>query len=420
MNVRLLVLAAVGCGVWSGVARASDWPQWMGPQRTGVSQEKSLLKEWPKDGPKLLWHVKDLGYGFGSVAVSTGRIYLLCNEGKDSESVVARSAKDGGKLWSTRLGKVGNPDQQPNYPAARSTPTVDGGFVYALSSDGDIACVEAVGGKLRWKKSLRTDFGGVPGIWAYSESPLVDGNKVVVTPGGPGATIVALNKKTGDVIWKSAVPGGDRAGYASAVVAEAGGVRQYVQFLGNGLVGVDAATGKFLWRYDKTAETKMGSQIATPVLNGSLIYTGTNMVGGGLARLETTGGAIEAKPVYFAKKLPGGTSGYLRVGDYLYGTVGPSLLCVDFATGDIKWQDRGVGAGSLCAADGRLYVHGENGEVALVEATSQGYHEKGRFSPPEQPDRSSAKSWNYPIIANGRLYVRDLGVLYCYDIVGTK
>ena len=201
------------------------------------------------------------------------------NEGKDSESVVARSAKDGGKLWATRLGRVGNPDQQPNYPAARSTPTVDGSFVYALSSDGDIACVEAAGGKLRWKKSLRTDFGGVPGIWAYSESPLVDGDKVVVTPGGPGATIVALNKKTGEVIWKSAIPGGDRAGYASAIVAEAGGVRQYVQFLGNGLVGVDAATGKFLWRYDKTADVRMGSQISTPVVSGGLIYSSTNLVG---------------------------------------------------------------------------------------------------------------------------------------------
>jgi outer membrane protein assembly factor BamB len=297
---------------------------------------------------------------------------------------------------------------------------VDGNLLYALSSDGDLACVETANGHIRWKKSLRKDFGGVPGIWAYSESPLVDGDTVLVTPGGSAATIVALNKKTGELIWKSAVPGGDRAGYASIIVAPIGGVKQYVQFLGNGLVGVDARTGKFLWRYDKTADTRMGSQIATPVFNGSLIYAGSNMVGAGLAKLEATGGTFEAKQVYFGKKLPAGTSGYVRLGDYLYGTVGPALMCVDFKTGDVKWQDRGIGAGSLCATADRLYLHGENGDVALIEATPQGYHEKGRFSPPAQPERGSAKSWNYPVIANGRLYVRDLGVLYCYDIKAAK
>ena len=244
MNLRWIALAAVTCGALPGVAQASDWPQWLGPQRNGVSQEKSLLEMWPKDGPKLLWQVKDVGYGFGSMSVARGRIFLVSNEGIDKEFVVARSAKDGSKLWTAPLGKVGNPKQFPPYPAARSTPTVDGELVYALSSDGDLACVEAATGHERWRKSLRSEYGGMPGIWAYSESPLVDGDKVVVTPGGATATMAAFNKKTGDLIRKSAVPGGDRAGYSSIVTATAGSIKQYVQFLGNGLVGVDATTGK--------------------------------------------------------------------------------------------------------------------------------------------------------------------------------
>jgi outer membrane protein assembly factor BamB len=233
-------------------ARADDWPQWRGPNRDGHSKETGLLKEWPKDGPRLVWQVKDLGGGYSTPSVAGGRVYLMTNIGLEDEFVTARDAKDGSALWSTRIGKVGNPDQQPKYPAARSTPTVDGAVLYVLGSDGDLASLETAAGKVLWQKSLRADFGGKPGTWAYSESPLVDGDVVVCTPGGAEATVVALNKKTGEVVWKCAVPGGARAGYASVVVADTGGGRQYVAYTGDGLFGVDATSGKFLWRYDKT------------------------------------------------------------------------------------------------------------------------------------------------------------------------
>src|ERR1051326_6789157 len=158
MKARWFVPVVVGCSLFTLVARANDWPQWLGPQRNGLSQEKGLLKQWPTEGPKLLWQVKDVGYGFGSMAVANGRIYLVGNEGKENEFVQARSAKDGNRLWTTRIGKVGNPDQQPQYPGARSTPTVDGNRLYALSSDGDIACLEIATGNIVWKKNMRTDF----------------------------------------------------------------------------------------------------------------------------------------------------------------------------------------------------------------------------------------------------------------------
>ena len=387
-----------------------------GPHRNGTSTEKGLLKEWPTAGPKLLWQVNDIGYGFSTPAVVGNRLYVLANKGLENEFVQALSGKDGKQIWTTTIGKVGNPQQQPSYPAARSTPTVVGDLLFALGSDGDLVCLQTSTGAMRWRKSLRTDFGGKPGIWAYAESPLVDGDTVVCTPGGSESTLVALHKKTGEVLWKSAVPGGDQACYASVIVVEVGGVKQYVQFLKGGVVGVDARTGKFLWRYDKTAETRMGGNIPTPVAHDGYIYSASGLTGAGLAKIKTSGGGFEAEPVYFAKKLPNAIGGSVQVGDYLYGTGSQTLTCLEFKTGTVKWDERCVGSGSICYADGRLYLHGENGEVALVEAAGEGYHEKGKFTPPNPPERAYAKAWAYPVVANGRLYIRDLGTLWCYDI----
>ena len=398
-------------------AQANDWPQWRGPQRNGVSLETGLLKEWPKEGPRLAWQAGDVGSGYAAPSVVGDRLYLLGNEGSEKEFVQALSAQDGKRLWSTPLGKVGNPKQNPNFPAARSTPTVEGDVLYALGSDGDLACVEIVSGKVRWQKNLRSEFGGKPGEWAYSESPLIDGDALICTPGGSEATIVALKKKSGDLLWKCAAPGGDEAAYASAIVVEAGGVKQYVQLLQKGLVGVEAKTGKFLWRYPK-ATSRYGANIPTPLFSDGYIYAASAGTGGGLVKLKAKDGAVEAEQVYFDLKMPTAIGGVIKVGDSLYGTTGQALLCLDFATGQVKWEDRALGAASLCYVDNRLYLHGENGEVALVEPAAQGYREKGRFNPPDQPTRSAPmeKAWAYPVVANGRLYLRDHGKLWCYDV----
>jgi outer membrane protein assembly factor BamB len=405
-------------------ASTSDWPQWRGPERNGISQERGLLKQWPAEGPKLLWQVNDIGDGYSTPAVVGTRIYLMSNRGMENEFVQALSTQDGKSIWTTRVGNVGNPDQNPNYPKARSTPTVDGDFIYALGSDGDLACLEARSGKIRWQKNIRKEFGGQPGEWAYAESPLVDGDVVLVTPGGAQATIVALNKKTGAVIWKSAVPGGEPAAYASAIVVQAAGRKQYVQFLTKGIVGVDAKTGQFLWRYEEVA--KGPAQYFTPVARDGYVYGGALGVGGGLVRLKLDQGAVAAEQVYFERGLPNGIGGAVLVGEYLYGTeVGQKLVAVEFTTGKVKWQAENFGWSSLACADGLLYVHGINGEVALVEATPEAFREKGRFTPPAPPKHKQAGpfpegSFAYPVIANGRLYIRDLGTLWAYDIKASR
>jgi outer membrane protein assembly factor BamB len=409
------VMAALGLSCVS--LFATDWPQWRGPQRDGISAEKGLLLEWPKEGPKLLWQVEDAGRGYSTPAISGDRLFELGNEGIENEFAEARSIADGKRIWQARLGKVGNPKQEPNFPGARSTPTVDGDWVYALSSDGDLACLEKLTGKIRWQKSLRSDFGGKPGTWAYSESPLVDGEMVVCTPGGSEAALVALNKLTGEVKWKTALSAPEEAAYSSAIIVEAAGRKQYVQMLQQGLAGVDAKTGKLLWRFDKTV-SRFKANIPTPLARGGEIYSAGAGTGGGLIKLSAKGETVEAEQVYFSPKLPAAIGGVVLLGNYMFGTGGSGMLCVDFGSGEVKWENRALGPGSLSLVGGLLYFQGESGEVALVEPSSEGYREKSRFSPPNRPKRIGPmeKSWTYPVVANGRLYLRDHDLLWCYDI----
>ena len=419
MKTQRLLGYASGAVLLSLVAYAADWPQWRGPQRNGVSAETGLLKEWPKAGPRLVWQAKDIGDGYATPSIVGNRIYLLSNRGLDNEFVQALSTQDGKQVWATRLGKVGNPNQMPSFPTARSTPTIDGALLYALGSDGDLACLETATGKIRWQKSLRADFGGHPGQWAYSESPLVDGDALVVTPGGAQATIVALNKKTGETIWKSAVQGGDDAAYASVITVETGGRKQYVQFLAKGLVGVDAKTGQFLWRYDATG--KGNTNIPSPVASNGYVYTSQGRGPGGLVRLTGAGQGVAAEQVYLQRGLPNSIGGSVVVGAIHYGTTAEGLVAADWATGKVMWQAAGMGGGAILEAENRLYIHGENGEVILAEATPEAYREKGRFIPPERPKRTRTAmemAWTYPVVANGRLYIRELDSLWCYDVSG--
>jgi len=386
-----------------------------------MSKETGLLKEWPSQGPSLLWKNAEVGSGYSAPAVIGGRVFLLANQGLENEFIQALDAKTGKRAWQTRLGNVGNPKQTPNFPAARSTPTVSKEVLFALGSDGDVACLEAETGKIRWQKNLRTEFKGKPGEWAYAESPLLDGNVLVCTPGGSDATIVGLNSKTGETIWKCALPEADQAAYSSAMVVEIGGVRQYVQLLQKGLVGVDAKSGRLLWRYAKPI-SPYGANIPSPVVDQDIIYVASAGAGGGAVKLRPNASGVEAEQLYFESKLPTAIGGALKLGPYLYGTTAQALMCVEFTTGKLQWQERSLGAAALCFADGRLYMHGENGEVALVEPSAEGYREKGRFSPPDQPKHANQmeKSWAYPVVANGQLYLRDHGILWSYDVKGAK
>ncbi|MBA4104606.1 MAG: polyvinylalcohol dehydrogenase [Pirellula sp.] len=408
-SLALITLATLG-----GWTQAANWAQWRGPDRDGISAEKGLLKRWPAEGPKLAWQADELGDGYSTPAIVGDRIYLLGNEGLEDEYVLCLNAAGGEKIWRTRIGNVGNPDQRPPYPGARSTPTVDGDALYALGSDGDLARLDVKTGEIAWTKNLRTDFGGKPGVWAYSESPLVDGDVVIATPGGDEATIVGLNKATGELVWKSAIPEMEAA-YASAVKADLAGRTQYVQFLSKGLVGVDAASGELLWQYDHTAQGSMAN-IPTPVVDGDFIYSASGKGGGGLVKIVAKGDKFEAEEIYFEPQLPRAIGGSVLIGDHLYGTSSDSLMCVEFATGEVVWRDRSIGAAGVCYADGLLYLHGENGDVALVEATPTEYREVGKFTPPNAPDRGKSKAWAYPVVADGKLYVFDWGTLWCFDV----
>jgi outer membrane protein assembly factor BamB len=366
-----------------------------------------------------VWQAKDLGDGFGSPAIVGNRIYLMGNFGLKCEFVEARDAADGSQLWVRQIGEVGKPEQNPNYPAARSTPTVDGDRIYALGSDGDMVCLDAQRGKILWEKNLRTEFDGKPGDWAYAESPLVDVNEVVCTPGGIDAAMVKLNKQTGEVVWKGMNPKGENAGYASATIVDFAGRKLYVQYFSQGLVGVDAATGKFLWRALEVDRDNM----ATPIELDGFIYIPSFLAGGGMVQLVNSDDGVSTRHVYRKRGLPSEIGGAVLVDGYLYGTARdgssrPALVCAEFKTGEIKWTNPSVGKGAVCSADGLIFVHSEDSEVALVEATPVEYREKGRFKLLEQPKRRNQmeKAWTFPVVANGKLYIRDKTFLWCYDV----
>jgi outer membrane protein assembly factor BamB len=410
----------------TAAAGANDWPQWLGPDRNGISTETGLLKQWPEGGPKLKWKIATLGDdGYSSPVIYKGRIYLMAAQ-DDAEHLVALEEKNGDKAWSVKIGKIG-PNKFQNYPGPRSTATVDGDKLYVLGSDGDLACVSLTKHDVVWTKNLAKDFDGQPGAWAYSESPLVDGDVVVVSPGGKTATIVALNKKDGSVAWKCALPDADQAAYASPITVEVGGVKQYVCYLLKGVVGVAAKDGTFLWRYEAPANPNpFLANIPTPLAYKDMVFATSGLgKGGGVVKLAADKGKVTATEVYLNEDLKGSIGGYVRVGEHLYGTSGSSpggkagavMVCAEFATGKILWTDSAVGAASFCVADGLLYVRGENGVVVLVEPTPKGYKELGRF---KQTDRSKKPAWPYPVVANGCLYLRDCGTLLCYDVHDPK
>lgn len=404
--------------VFSALLFAEDWPQWRGPTRNGISGETGLLQQWPESGPRQLWRIDGVGDGYGTPAVSAGLLFVVGNKGVEDEFIQAFSASSGKLEWTYRLGKVGNPDQQPPYPSSRSTPTIDGETLFAQSSDGDLVSLVAKTGRLNWRKSLRADLDGVPGKWGYAESPLLDGDVLVVTPGGKTATLAALNKNTGAAIWKSAVPGGDVAGYASAIRIEAAGRAQYVQFLDKGVVGVDAKTGQFLWRYEKTANGP--ANIPSPVGFQNYVYSSNSRrFGGALVQLHARENGVVAEEVYFERDMPNTLGGQVLLDGILYGTNSQGLVAGDFLTGKLRWKSED-GPGSVLYADGRLYVHGESGDVLLVDAKPDAYREKGRFTPTNPPKhtRNREMAWAYPVVAGGRLYIRDLGVIWCYDVRG--
>ena len=428
--ISLLIVATSDAG-------AADWAQWQGPDRDAVSQEHGLLKEWPKGGPPLSWEIKDLGGGYSAPSIANRRIFGMSKrEGKDVVWALAES--DGKTQWVTPLGPSPSQRMPQGQEGPGCTPTVDGDRLYAIGNDGTIACLQVADGKIIWQRSMTRDFDGRAPMWSYRESPLVDGDKVICTPGGKDATIVALDKLKGNTIWKSKVPvdssgssGGPRGGrgrpdmsaaaYASAIAIDFDGQRQYVQLTAKALVGVAASDGKFLWRYNKPANAN-GINCTTPLYHDGMVFAASAYgAGGGLVKLsKDADGGIKAEEVWFSKNMQNHHGGVILLDECLYGANGGNgggaLICLDFKTGSVLWNQRTEGRapkGSIALADGRLYYRCENGTMLLLEPNPKEYVERGRF---EQPDRSSAPDWSHPVVANGKLYLRDQDVLLCYDV----
>jgi outer membrane protein assembly factor BamB len=437
-----LALVLTSATASAGSPESFDWPQWQGPDRNAISKEGGLLKEWPKDGPPLAWKIKGLGGGYSAPSIAAGRILGMSNRG-DDEVIWALSEKDGKELWVTRLGPAFKQQAPQGREGPGCTPTVDGELLYVEGLGGDVACLQAKDGKIIWQRSLTRDLGGRAPMWSYRESPLVDGEKVIFTPGGQDAMLAALDKLTGKTIWKSQVPGGPGgpgggpggfgggprgfggagAAYASAIAIDFDGQRQYVQFTAKALVGVAASDGKFLWRYDKPANG-MGINCSTPIYHDGMVFAASAYgAGGGLVKLsKDADGGVKAEEVYATRKMQNHHGGMILLDGCLYGANGGNeggfLVCLDFKTGNVLWDERDdaerrAPKGSVALADGRLYYRTEKGTMLLIEPNPKQYIERGRF---DQPDRSQQAAWPHPVIANGKLYLRDQDLLLCYDV----
>lgn len=404
--------AAVVPGPGSAVKEggAASWPQWRGPNRDDTSAETGLLKTWPADGPKRVWVNEDAGLGYSGFSIVDGVLYTLGLFG-DDEKLIALDAATGKRLWATKTGgRLKN-----NWgDGPRSTPTVSGGLVFALGGNGDLLCAEAKTGKKKWDKSLTKDLGGILQNWGYTESPLVDGEHVIVTPGGPKGTLAALKIQNGGVAWQTKECK-DPAQYASAIAIEFNGQRQYIQLVMNSFFGVSAKDGKLLWKADFSGRTAV---IPTPIYRDGLVYVAAGYgTGCKLVKL----GSSTPEVVYENKTMVNHHGGVILVGENLYGySEGGGWTCQDFKTGAAKWSERQkLRKGCVAYADGMLYCVGEDGgEVVLIEASPEGWIEHGRFKLAAQSSKRAAdgRIWTHPVICGGRLYLRDQEFISCYDV----
>ncbi|NBW96529.1 MAG: pyrrolo-quinoline quinone [Planctomycetia bacterium] len=416
---------AIGAMLVAAAAPAADWPTFRGIDRTAVAPDTDLLESWPADGPPLVWQTAGAGRGYASLAIAGERIYTLgdgiSTAGDKDEYLTCFDRATGKQLWKARTGSPWN-DGKEDWQSSRSTPTVDGDTVYVITPFGQLVACATADGREKYRVDLKAQFGGTKGdAWGYSESVTIDGDRLICTPGGEQATMVALDKKTGRPLWTCPMKGDRGAGHASIVISEVGNRKVCIQTTAAGAFAVDAGTGKFLWAYpiDKTTAV-----IPTPIVRGDLVFIAAGYKRGGalLRQKAGSGDSVTMEEVYGLKpELANKHGGIVLVGDHLYGCADdqPILVCAELETGRVVWKERGSGRNSatVAAADGHVYVRYADGTVALVKADPAAYAEVSSFKVPGSGDRPS---WAHMVILDGRLYLREGDAILCYDLRAAK
>jgi len=407
-------------------ALADDWPQFRGPGRNGISAEKGLTTSWNKEGPPVLWKIDTLGMGYSAPAVVGDTLYILGSDDQ-TEYLLALDTATGKKRFETPLGELYS---NPWGGGPRGTPTVDGQRVYALGAKGGLVCADAKTGKTLWKVDLVADLGGVLKTyaypnWGYVESPLVDDKHVYITPGGPKGTMAALDKKTGKVVWRS-TEWTDEIDYVSPIKHTVAGTPMLIQMTGAHVAGLTPAEGKILWKFPREAKIT----ISSPLAKGNLVFVASSYsVGCDLIRLTPKDdGTFEAKAVYDEAKrklMQNHHGGMILLEDYVYGySDSRGWSCLQLESGEVAWKSMKLGKGSVVYADGHLWCYAEeDGTLAVLEASPRGYQEKRRFriaqpSKRPRPERNKSNVWPHPVIAHGKLYLRDQESLVCYNLKG--
>lgn len=414
MTFRSGVLAFVACVLVSHIVRSEDWPSWRGPNRDDISTETGLLKQWPEGGPEKLWTSNEAGLGYSGVAIVDGVLFTMGSDGSTDESnefVIAISVETGQKIWQTNVGQYlengwgGGP---------RSTPTISGGLLIAISGKGDVVCLSVNDGAEKWRASL-TELGGAVPYWGYCESALIDGERVLVTPGGEKGTIACLNLQSGETIWQSSDIN-EPAHYSSMIAVDHFGKREYIQLTAKKVFGLDT-DGKLLWEHDFPGNVAV---IPTPIYHDGQVYVTAGYGAGCLLLNVTADNKVEK--IYDNKVMKNHHGGVLLLGDYLYGhSDDHGIICQNFNTGELVWSDKKKNEtkGAVAYADGMLYCLSENnGECYLVEATEKEYKEGSKFTmEPQTTQRNpQGRVWTHPVICNDRLYLRDQDVICCYKI----
>ena len=404
------------CFLTVGTALAQDspsWPCFHGPRGDNQSTEKGLLQQWPADGPRLIWTATGIGAGFSSVTLSGGLIYTAGNGGENT--VVTALDLDGKTRWQAKCGKAWT-----NGPGGtRATPTIDGDRLYYENPYGDVVCLNAQTGEQIWGVNILDQFGSSNITWGLSESIVVDGDRVLCLPGGPNVSVVALDKRTGDVVWKAPSAEGDLAGYATPLLVEHEGLRIILTMTARAVIGVNADTGDLLFRYPH--KTNYDVNATTPLFHEGWVFitSGYGTTGSVMLQLKVQGPKVDAEKVWESRELDNHHGGAILLDGAIYSAShnfnGGKWICLDWKTGKRQYAERGVGKGSLTYADGMLYTYSEGRDVGLVPATPAEHKVVSEFKTPSGPD---GPTWAHPVVCGGRLYLRHDDKLYAYDVQG--